>query len=279
MSNVNISDFFWGGSSGGGSGGGGGIPFQRVFTTSQTFTAPVDGNYLITAIGCGGGGPGGYQGGGAGGLAQSRVSLVAGDSLVLIVGTSPSLGVDGGNTTVTGASVSLVAEGGKSSGLGGTSSGGNILNVDGGSGNLGNAAGGGGGGAVGVYGVVANAATAGYGANVSGSTTNGYAIPGLEFSLFQTESAGGLASGHPFIGGRLLQPAGVNFGGNYGSHPGAGGTYGGGTAGRGGLFAGGGGSNGSSPGDGGPLGGGGGGGGGSAKTRGGTGGVIIEWVM
>ena len=70
--------------------GGGGnsvlsTPVQIARTISGSFTAPKTGKYLITAIGGGGSGSS-ERGGGAGGMAQTLVSLSAGDVISFVVG-------------------------------------------------------------------------------------------------------------------------------------------------------------------------------------------------
>lgn len=113
------------------SGGGGGVVIDLyLVTTSMTWTAIRDGNYIVTAIG--GGGSGGAigisyatyffaQGGCAGGLARKKIKLTAGDTLTIVIGTGGAEntrnnavghGTAGGNTTVTGTSINLVANGG-----------------------------------------------------------------------------------------------------------------------------------------------------------------------
>jgi hypothetical protein len=217
----------------------GGVPIQYSTNTSGSFTTPVSGKYLITAIGGGGGGGGGgaYRGGGGGGLAQSLVSLSYGVVLTLTVGAGGAggyPGTAGGTTTVSGSGITtLTANGGAIStgtgGAGGTASGGNIMNVTGGSAGNGDYFGGG---AVGVYGTTPAASSVQYaGASVTG------ALVGVEHT-----SDG-------FLGGRLLQPLGgiyYYWWGDYGRqitpHPGQGGMSGSGNgfAAQAGLFAGGG---------------------------------------
>lgn len=147
--------------------GSGGNPLfqERLFITSTTWTTPVKGQYLITGIGGGGGGGRANSNagsGGAGGLAQSLVKLNAGVTLTITCGaggiagaTVGTVGGNGGTTTISGSGLTtLTANGGtggvldytSSSSAGGSASGGNIMNVTGGSGKRG-------GGAVGVYGV------------------------------------------------------------------------------------------------------------------------------
>lgn len=148
----NLSQFF--GNSGG---GGGGIPAERWYTSSGTFTTPVASTYLISVIGGGGGActtqdwnGGGYSyvggGGGGGGFTQSRVSLTANTTLTVIVGgfgygtfgAAGTQGNPGGSSSVSGAGLSLIANGGQggvsgslTSGAGGTASGGNLINASG----------------------------------------------------------------------------------------------------------------------------------------------------
>lgn len=100
---------------------------ERPIWSSGTFVAPVSAMYLVTAIGPGGSGayaPTGNgraaTGGGAGGLAQKKVRLNAGDTLTITIGAggaAPTVagtnGNDGGDTTITGTGVSLIGRGGK----------------------------------------------------------------------------------------------------------------------------------------------------------------------
>ncbi len=100
---------------------------ERPIWSSGTFIAPVSAMYLVTAIGPGGSGayaPTGNgraaTGGGAGGLAQKKVRLNAGDTLTIAIGAggvAPTVagtnGSDGADTTITGPGVSLIARGGK----------------------------------------------------------------------------------------------------------------------------------------------------------------------
>jgi hypothetical protein len=253
--------------------GGGGVPIQYSTNTSGSFTTPVSGKYLITAIGGGGGGGAvGERGGGAGGLAQSLVSLSSGVVLTLTVGAGGAggnPGVAGGTTTVTGSGITtLTANGGAggagTGGAGGTASGGNIMNVTGGS------AGNGayfGGGAVGVYGTTP-ATSAG---QFVGASVTGAPLVGIE------HNSGG------FIGGRLLQPSGGVYYwvfGEYGRqiipYPGQGspGAGGNGFAAPAGLFAGG-----AYAGPAGKFGGGGFTAGTGSTAAGGVGGVIIEYFL
>lgn len=97
---------------------------ERIIATSQTWVAPVTGEYFIFAVGAGGGGAGmnsGWYGpatgGGAGGLAIKRAYLPAGTSLAITIGAGGGGGSNGnasaGNaTTVSGGGVSLFAGGG-----------------------------------------------------------------------------------------------------------------------------------------------------------------------
>jgi hypothetical protein len=244
--------------------GAGGVPIQYSTNTSGSFTTPVSGKYLITAIGGGGGGStnNNGRGGGGGGLAQSLVSLSSGVVLTLTVGAGGAgsdPGTAGGTTTVTGSGITTLTAnggaGGASSGstAGGTASGGNIMNVTGGiASNQINS----GGGAVGVYGTTPAASGYLVGASAGGALLD---IP---------------HAGDGFLGGRLLQPlAGYSFywDGNVGlgamSHPGQGGS---------GLFSG----AGYYTIAGGRFGGGGAQGqGGTMAPPGGVGGVIIEYFL
>lgn len=163
----------------------GAILSQQVVMASRVWTCQIAGDYLLTAIGPGGSGAlapasgngRGATGGQAGGLAQKRVSLNAGDQLTLTIGaggaaqaTAGANGNAGGVTTVVGAGVNLVANGGEGgktapagagtipgASAGGTASGGDINVTGGGSGSATVAAVAScmavtGGGAVGVYG-------------------------------------------------------------------------------------------------------------------------------
>ncbi len=114
----------------------------HVFTSSQSWTVPEDGEYEIIVIGgghpaggssaghgAGGGGPARGDGGGAGGLSiHQSFPLQKGQSVVVTVGAP------GGNSTVVcpDASLDMIANGAKSR-TGGTASGGE-LNFTGGSG-------------------------------------------------------------------------------------------------------------------------------------------------
>ncbi len=172
--------------------GGKGNPLysERPIITSQTWVTPVKGRYLVTAIG--GGGSGAANGtaagcGGAGGFAQSLWDLAAGFSLVLTCGaggaevtTTNTNGNAGGATTVSGSGLTTLTANGGAGGVqsyagsaGGTASGGNVINVTGGSGFKG-------GGAVGVYGIgYSGNATDFAGAGVGGGpSTDGTNWPG-----------------------------------------------------------------------------------------------------
>lgn len=220
--------------------GGNPLYFEKVFLTSTTWTVPVTGKYLVTAIGGGGSGAAGVQttffigSGAAGGLAQALVPLAAGTVLTITCGaggaavagsTTATAGNNGGTTTVTGDVLNLIANGGQggvtnfntTSASGGTASNGNVMNVTGGNGRRG-------GGAVGVYGTgYSGGLVALSGAGTGGSpedVTNGYPgtglISGLEASTykFSTEVyanplkiiGGGIITG--FKSGRLLLPSG-----------------------------------------------------------------------
>lgn len=250
----------------------GGVPIQYSTNTSGSFTTPVSGKYLITAIGGGGGGGGtGARGGGAGGLAQSLVSLSSGVVLTLTVGAGGAggfPGTAGGTTTVSGSGITtLTANGGAIStgtgGAGGSASGGNIMNVTGGSAGNGDYFGGG---AVGVYGTTPAASSAQY----TGASVTGAPLVGLY------HNSGG------FLSGRLLQPPGgiyywsyEGYGIQYQPYPGQGGFSGGGAAAAtAGLFAGCGGQ-----GAAGKFGGGGATNQQGNAVAGGVGGVIIEYFL
>lgn len=251
----------------------GGVPIQYNTNTSGSFTTPVSGKYLITAIGGGGGGGGtGARGGGAGGLAQSLVSLSSGVVLTLTVGAGGAggyPGTAGGTTTVSGSGITtLTANGGAIStgtgGAGGTASGGNIMNVTGGSAGNGDYFGGG---AVGVYGTTPAASSGQH----TGASVIGAPLVGLY------HNSGG------FLSGRLLQPSGglylwtaEGYGTQTGIQPGQGAinqTYNFGP-GHAGLFAGGGGA-----GNAGKFGGGGHTSPQGTAVAGGVGGVIIEYFL
>lgn len=254
-------------------GRGGTIPEQRVFTSSGTFVAPVEADYLASAIGAGAAGTNNGRGGGAGGFSQIKARLKAGERLDFTVGAGGvTSGQAGGNTTVTGPGVGLTANGGTST-AGGTASGGTV-NVAGGA----SASGvGTGGGAVGVYGVgfSSGLSARGGGAGVGGASTGQQGGGALSATLGLGLASAAPTSAIPFGSGRLLQPLGRGGAVNIAGEPGGGG--GGGA--EGGMFAGGGGGENTLPGAAGGAFGGGGGGGGSSSSGGpgGVGGVIIEW--
>lgn len=243
-----------------------GIAEQVFYTSSGSFTAPVDGNYCISATGGGAATNTSTQRGGCGaGYAQKWIKLKAGDVVSFTVGAGGATnGASGGNTTVTAPGMSLVANGGTST-AGGTASGGDINVVGGVSG----AAAGSGGGGVGVYGVgYGSAASSGSGGGGTGeagtAAKGGAAAPGITMSV-------------GFANGRLVRPMGN--GGTFSPYvtpgPGGGGiaNNNSGTA-PGGMFAGGGGGSFNGPGG---VGGGGAGGGANLQT-GGVGIVIIEFA-
>lgn len=293
---------------------------EFLFVSSKTWVTPVKGKYLVTAIG--GGGSGAYSAsvfggsGGAGGLAQSLWDLPAGFSLVLSIGaggapttTMNSNGNSGGTTTVSGSGLTTLTANGGSAGIqtsagsaGGTASGGNIMNVTGGTGVKG-------GGAVGVYGVgYSGNSTDLAGAGVGGPpSTDGSHYPGTAFfsgdeikadNMLFLESylnpvnvlGGTLLSG--FINGRFMSPNGglglaTNAaGGKSAAGPGCGASYlvTGMTPADAGLFAGGAATwpPGAQKGHGGAFGGGGGGilygATGGSSGKGGCGGVVIEYI-
>ena len=272
-------------------GGGAGIPNQLLFFNSGTWSAPVGGKFLITAIGGGGGGGSGIaaRGGGAGGLSQSFVSLEAGTQITFSIGAGGGQSSPGGTTTVSGSGfTTLIANGGgggSTSGetIGGTASGGNIMNVQGGGSENINWTGGG---AVGVYGVgysavYRNGAGTGSSGDVNGpggsiavGASSSAFSSGISTDIVNTLIYGGFTQ--EFSNGRILCPIGGVS--NYLIH-GAAGCGGKATnpAGNGGAFAGGGVNTSSTGGRGGILGGGG-GGGSSIGGAGGQGGVIIEWL-
>lgn len=101
---------------------------ERPIWSSGTFIVPVSAVYLVTAIGPGGSGAWApaagngkaATGGAAGGLAQKKVRLNKGDQLTIVIGaggqppaTAGQNGGDGGNTTVSGPGLALIARGGK----------------------------------------------------------------------------------------------------------------------------------------------------------------------
>ena len=157
----NFSDYI------GGSGGGGGgaaadklnllIPasgLKLVITESFTYTPSIDCTVVVTLIGGGGGGgrivnqPAYVAlGGGAGAVCQSELNLTSGTAYTITVGargsgsTSPNAG---GNSTFTGSDITDMAANGGAAGnifaigtdqtiAGGTATGGNIANHQGGS--------------------------------------------------------------------------------------------------------------------------------------------------
>lgn len=68
------------------------VPAEMQSCTMQTFTAPVTGNYLITVAGAQGGGSTGNptfaQPGGLGAVVEGAVTLQAGASIPIIVGST-----------------------------------------------------------------------------------------------------------------------------------------------------------------------------------------------
>lgn len=131
------------------------LPDCLMFFDSKSYAVPQSGWYRITAVGAGGSGAasssGFAQGGCAGGLAQKKVKLTAGDTLVItlglggtsvssVSGNAGAAGNAGGNTTVTGPGLSLTANGGPGGGFGnpvtaktgGTASGGDFNRTGGG---------------------------------------------------------------------------------------------------------------------------------------------------
>lgn len=249
-----------------------GMPEQRLILKTSKITAPVDGLYLLTAVGAGAGGACGVngvmRGGCAGGFAQKAAYLKKGDVIDCVIGAGGAgskvdgtSGSNGGNTTLKAPGVSLQANGGTPT-AGGTATGGTVNYTGGTSGATSDTVLGTGGGAVSMYGQVI-AGSKGAGGNGVGSATSsntgGAATPSLGITTL--------------LGGRILQPAGITAGG-----PGCGGN-GGTTATAGGIGAGGG----TAVGGGGPgaAGGLGGGGGAGAPTHGGgaggTGFCVIEF--
>lgn len=298
--------------------GSGGNPLfqERLFITSTTWTTPVKGQYLITAIGGGGGGGKNTNGGagGAGGLAQSLVKLNAGVTLTITCGAGgigaiamPAVGGNGGTTTISGSGLTtLTANGGtggvldytSSSAAGGSASGGNIMNVTGGSGVRG-------GGAVGVYGVgysgnTVSQAGAGVGGGPATSLVGANWYPGTAlFSGDEIISSGSTLSLEVFVNplyplgggilncfknGRFLAPTGgfvpnsVGAAAVCGPGCGAGGQGATNTTSKAGIF-GGGFSVSANSADGGAFGGGGAGGNSSySPGKGGCGGAVIEYI-
>lgn len=168
----------------------------HVFTSSQSWTVPEDGEYFILCLGGGGGGRGsvgnlgrsggyggggggaeGYGGGHGGALCIARRLLLKTTVLTLTVGvggdgsSSGGSSSRGGNSSVVGAGLSMIANGGYDAGtpIKATSSGGDLnlvggLGGGGGSGsNTGTAGGGGGGGCGGGDGVSGKGPFGGHG--------------------------------------------------------------------------------------------------------------------
>lgn len=290
---------------------------EFLFVSSKTWVTPVKGKYLVTAIG--GGGSGAWSGyvfggsGGAGGLAQSLWDLPAGFSLVLSVGaggastsTLDTNGNPGGTTTVSGSGLTTLTANGGSAGIqtsagsaGGTASGGNIMNVTGGTGVKG-------GGAVGVYGVgYSGNSTDNAGAGVGGPpSTDGTHYPGTALFSGDEIKADSMLYLEPFVNplyvlggtllagfknGRFMSPNGgiclvqPSSGGKSVAGPGCGGSniVAGSADAKPGVFAGAAGNLSNSS-HGGAFGGGGGGvltpGSGYTSGRGGCGGVVIEYI-
>lgn|GEM_PF-2589486 len=297
--------------------GGGGLLRRRIMTQSQPFIAPIDGAYTITAIGGGGGGAGRFSGcatgGGGGGFVRKRVSLSAGASLTCVIGaggaqsalasstsqTAP--GFNGGDTTVAGPGVNIVAGGGQggnaaangsaaAGAAGGTASGGDINYPGNGSGSSVWSSSATGGGSVRLHGIEVSSGSVTGG---SGCATGG---AGTVFSSDSLASSGKTDGGGNGVGrilpdswaGDLFTGAGVSTVTGFNQI----GTGGGGSTntsnGAGQIFAGGGASSSTVSvvaGAGGSFGGGGGGCATSATTgntaRGGAGGdglVVIEWL-
>src|SRR5574343_1125365 len=95
---------------------GGGFYQQVAVTASGSFTCPVAGQYLVTAIGGGAGGTSSGRGGCAGGIAQSLVTLSASDVITYTIGAGGAVnGGACGNTTCTATGLSLTANGGTAS--------------------------------------------------------------------------------------------------------------------------------------------------------------------
>ena len=240
--------------------------YERLIVESGNFVVPYTGRYLVTAIGgggsggCGDGGASLCSGGGAGGMAQKSVLFKKNDVLTIVVGAAgaavvtgaPRAGNAGGNTTVSGPGLALVANGGgpgnyrsaatvgtASGAVGGTATGGD-LNITGGGSGTATALTGGtsqhvltGGGSVGVYGVgyASGDAATSVVFNVYGG---GAGTGGRSANLTNTGSAqingegGGPISSATFIGNtgfdygaiqtRLLLPAGVTENESYGSN-------------------------------------------------------------
>jgi hypothetical protein len=106
----------------------------QIFIVSGTsWTVPTDwnsANNTVETIGAGGGGQtanGSYAGSGGGGGAYSKItnlSLTAGSSITIQVGTGGSAGIAGGDTWFNGASLAASSVGAKGGGGGGDGSGG-----------------------------------------------------------------------------------------------------------------------------------------------------------
>ena len=266
---------------------GGGALFQWSTVSSGSFTTPIAGKYRITLIGVGSGASV-SQAGSSGAIAQSLVSLPAGTVITSTHG-APGTGhnttpVTGGNSTVSATGMTTLSCTAGSPLSPGVASGGNVFNRNG---VAGTTAPNRGGSSVAVYGT-------GYAATGLGGAGVGESAPLSGMHYIGGAAIRGITNSSIFIGGRLLQPAGV--GGTNGvatttssadacGRPGGGGGAldggSGGTGMRGGMFAGGGsGTSGNSPGGAGGVGGGG-GGTGNGTGAGGNGGeamTIIEWM-
>ena len=176
---------------------------QRIeITTSQTWSAPVNGWYKFTIKGGGGGGErGSYtsgntsyrggMGGGEGGITLSYEKMVAGQTATIVIGaggaggtSGSSEGSQGGNTTVAVNNKTLTGGGGYSGYSGGCGGTGTIRGASGGTrdtntGAMQYVAYGGNGGGNGSYGVVSNAtpSKAYQGAGgTGGSASSGYTV-------------------------------------------------------------------------------------------------------
>lgn len=261
-----------------GASGSGGTPEQRVITVSGTFVTPKQAKYRITLIGAGCGAANASQAGSSGAICQSLVTLAAGVTLTISLGTRGLAGATptpGGTSTIAATGLTTMTCTAGTPSAPGTASGGTEFNRSGVAGAVGS---GKGGSSVAVYGT-------GYAATSQGGA-------GVGESAGLTAGGGsaihGLTNVSAFLNGRVLQPAGIggkalNGGGDECiGRPGGGGGYdstnGSGYA--GGLFAGGGGASNYYGGQGGELGGGGGSCTGGTYTggNGGCAGAIIEWV-
>ena len=257
----------------------------HTFTASGVFTIPSDPvtvDYLVVAGGGGGGGAAGSigaGGGGAGGLIYAASQTLPPAPYTVTIGnggtgTTATVGINGGNSTVVGSTVNLVAIGG---GGGGGQSGYNSTYV------AGKAGGSGGGAAGGPSAASGGAGTSGQGYNGgafegsgnSGAGGGGATGVGANFNFNTTGSAdggsGGTGSSNSITGSALYYAGGGGGGAQNTSWAGgAGGNSVGGT----GYGSGGNATTGTVN----TGGGGGGGGGGTAGGNGGSGVVIFRYL-